>query len=113
MTNTPERILEIMRVEQISEAIGYPVQQGHAFIFMEMNGVEDFEHVLISRMEEDIVRIGRNSLTLVNVPEEKLFSCFCLAWGVNGAEHESRLEATFTAWQEVHKQTTTTDPKTD
>jgi len=94
MTDTTERI------EAISEAIGYPKKHGHAFTFMELNGVEDFEHVLISRMEEEIE----------SFQSEKSGDSWKFGWWQkNGRtfytkKRKSRLEATFAAWQAIKEQ---------
>jgi len=94
MIDTPERI------QEISEKIGYPKKQGHALMFMEMNGVKDFEHVLVSRMEEDIVNLTGGIRYVINDSNHSV-TPFGSPWDII---KESRLEATYAAWQEVKEE---------
>jgi len=97
MTDTPERIMEIRKVT-------YPSGIGNIQDAMMRLSIEEQALVLIARMEEEIVRIGKRGLTLVDIPAKDIMTCYCLEWGDNGIEDESRLEATFTVWQAVQEQ---------
>ena len=91
----------ITRLEEISEEFGYPEEKGHAFMFIEWNGLKDFEHVLISRMEEAIAyTVAGHHVPFFFAIRQDLND----EYDVMGHTHKSRLEATFTAWQAIKEQ---------
>ncbi|MFQ5500631.1 MAG: hypothetical protein ACE5FH_13280 [Candidatus Zixiibacteriota bacterium] len=111
MTDTPERIVEISATvwpeasaQHQGDEITYSVERWGVIGLP----IQDFALILIARMEEEITQCPSNHHNGFCCEIEVYAGCR-VAWRLDmlGAyfRHESRLEATYKAWQAVQEQT--------